>query len=153
MRAQACLTICNSMDCSLPGSSAHRILWARILDRVTISSSRGSSWPQDWTHVSWVSALQANSLPLSHLRSPGCKYQQTRAITRTLFLSIVYVRAALHTTPDFPSVPANYFWTSISETVITFTCIFLSCELHSRIFFYISFEHTLGIESHLGFFF
>ena len=31
-----------------------------------------------------------NSLPLSHLRSPGCKYQQTRAITRTLFLSIVY---------------------------------------------------------------
>ena len=101
MRAQACLTICNSMDCSLPGSSAHRILWARILDRVTISSSRGSSWPQDRTHVSWVSALQANSLPLSHLRSPGCKYQQTRAITRTLFLSIVYVRAALHTTQIF----------------------------------------------------
>ena len=36
---------CNPMDCSLPGSSVHGILQARILERVTISFSKGSSCP------------------------------------------------------------------------------------------------------------
>ena len=30
--AQSCLTLCNPMDCSLPGSSVHGILQARILE-------------------------------------------------------------------------------------------------------------------------
>ena len=38
-------------NCSLPGSSLHGILQARILEWVAISSSRGSSWPRDQTHV------------------------------------------------------------------------------------------------------
>ena len=41
--AQFCLTLCNPMDCSLPGSSVHGILQARILEWVAISYSRGSS--------------------------------------------------------------------------------------------------------------
>ena len=41
---QSCLTVCDSMDCSPPGSSAHGILQARILEWVTMPSSRGSSW-------------------------------------------------------------------------------------------------------------
>ena len=44
----------NSLDCSPPGSSVHGILQARILDWVAISSSRGSSWPRDWTLISCV---------------------------------------------------------------------------------------------------
>ena len=40
--AQFCLTLCDPMDCSLPGSSVHGILQARILEWVAISSSRGS---------------------------------------------------------------------------------------------------------------
>ena len=36
--AQLCLTLCNPMDCSLPGSSAHVIFQARILEWVAISS-------------------------------------------------------------------------------------------------------------------
>ena len=43
---------CDPTDCSPPGSSVHGILQARILERVAISSSRGSSWPRDWTLVS-----------------------------------------------------------------------------------------------------
>ena len=39
------LTLCNPMDCSLPGSSVHGILQARILERVTIPFYRGSSDP------------------------------------------------------------------------------------------------------------
>ena len=39
----SCLTLCDPMDSSPPGSSVHGILWARILEWVAVSSSRGSS--------------------------------------------------------------------------------------------------------------
>ena len=47
--SQSCLTPCNPMDYSLPGFSIHRILQARILEWVAVSSSRGSSRPMDQT--------------------------------------------------------------------------------------------------------
>ena len=52
--AQSYLTLCNHMECSLPGFSVHGILQTRILEWVVISSSRGSSWPRDWIHVSCI---------------------------------------------------------------------------------------------------
>jgi len=52
--AQSCLTLCNPMDCSPPGSSVHGILQARILEWVAIPFSRGSSWSRDWTQVSCI---------------------------------------------------------------------------------------------------
>ena len=59
-----CLTLCDTMGCSPPGSSVHGILQARILEWVTVSSSRGSSRPRDWTHVSYISCIrQVGSLP------------------------------------------------------------------------------------------
>ena len=42
-----CAQLINPMDCSPPGSSAHEILQARILERIAISSSRGSSQPRN----------------------------------------------------------------------------------------------------------
>ena len=39
---QSCPTLCDPMDCSLPGSSLHGISLVRILEWVTISFSRGS---------------------------------------------------------------------------------------------------------------
>ena len=44
--------LCDPMDCSPPGSSVHGISQARILERVAISSSRGSSQPRNQTCVS-----------------------------------------------------------------------------------------------------
>ena len=41
---QLCLTLCDSMDYSLPGASVHGIIQGRILEWVAISSSRGSLW-------------------------------------------------------------------------------------------------------------
>ena len=52
--AQSCLTLCNPMDCSLPGSSIHGIFQARILEWVAISFFRGSSRPRDWTRVACI---------------------------------------------------------------------------------------------------
>jgi len=38
--AQSCLTLCDPMDCSLPGSSVHEIFQARVLEWIAISFSR-----------------------------------------------------------------------------------------------------------------
>ena len=46
--------LCNPMDCSLPGSSVHRILWVRILEWVAIPFSRGSSWPAIESGSPWL---------------------------------------------------------------------------------------------------
>ena len=55
---QLCLTLCNPKDCSLPDSSVHGILQARILERVDIPFSRESSLPRKPRSP----ALQADSL-------------------------------------------------------------------------------------------
>ena len=51
---QLCLTLCNPMDCSLPGSFVHEILQAGILEWGAIPFSRGSSSPKDWAWVSYI---------------------------------------------------------------------------------------------------
>ena len=43
------------MDCSPPGSSVHGISQARILERIAIPFSRGSSQPRNQTQVSYIS--------------------------------------------------------------------------------------------------
>ena len=49
--AQLCLTLCNPMNCSPPGSSVHEILQARILEWVSSPFSRGSSQRRDQTRI------------------------------------------------------------------------------------------------------
>ena len=49
---QSCLSLCDPMDCNLPGSSVHGIFQARILEWVAISFSRGPSQPKDQTYIS-----------------------------------------------------------------------------------------------------
>ena len=68
---QSLPTLCNTMDCSLPGSYVHGILQARILEWITMPSSRGSSQPMDGT-LSLFRLLhcQVDFLSLSHLGSP-----------------------------------------------------------------------------------
>ena len=54
---QLCLTLCDPMDCSLPGSSVHGISQARIREWIAISFSRGSSWLRDQIQVSHIESL------------------------------------------------------------------------------------------------
>ena len=58
--AQSCPTLCDPMDCSLPGSSLDGILQASVLEWVAISFSRGSSRPRDWTQVSRIPGRRFN---------------------------------------------------------------------------------------------
>ena len=51
---QSCPTLCDPMDYTLPGSSVHGILHARIREWIALPFSRGFSQPRDWTQVSCI---------------------------------------------------------------------------------------------------
>ena len=55
--ALSCLTLCDPMDCSLPGSFVHGTFQARTLEWISIFFSRGSSLTRDWNRVSCVSSI------------------------------------------------------------------------------------------------
>ena len=66
--AQSCLTLCNPMDYTV-----HGILQARILERVAVPFSRGSSQPRDEPRSP---ALQTDSLSSEPQGSPCvCIYE------------------------------------------------------------------------------
>ena len=68
LHAQSCLTLCNSMDCSPPGSSVHRIFQARIQEWEPFPS------PEDLPNSGIEPespALQADSLPAEVPRKPN----------------------------------------------------------------------------------
>ena len=75
-----CLTLCNPVDCSLPGSSVHGIFQARVLEWIANSFTRGSSRPRDQTQVSrivdrhftvWSYVLTQNKLKLLSTQKPA----------------------------------------------------------------------------------
>ena len=67
---QSCPAFCDAMDCSLPGSSVHRILQTRILDWIAIFSYRRSSQPRDQTQVSCDSCVTGRFFTAEPLREP-----------------------------------------------------------------------------------
>ena len=72
MRAQSlqsCLTLCNPVDCSLPGSSLCGVIQARILEWVAMLSAR-VIFPTQGSNPHLL-PWQADPLPLSHLENPA----------------------------------------------------------------------------------
>ena len=84
--AQSYQTLCNPVDCSPPGSSVMGILQARILEWVTMPSSRGCSQPVIKPRFS---VLQADSLPSE---PPGGIYITQLYITSSYgYIQHIYV--------------------------------------------------------------
>ena len=65
--AQSCPTLCDPKDCSLPGSSVHRIFSTIILAWIASFSSRESSWLNVQTCISSISGLFFTTEPLGKL--------------------------------------------------------------------------------------
>ena len=73
--------LCNPMDYRLPGSSVHGIFQARILEWITISSSKGSSCPGIKPVCPSSSALQMYSLTTEPL---GCVCESCSVVSNSL---------------------------------------------------------------------
>ena len=76
--------LCNSLDCSPPGSSVHRILRVRILEWVAMPFSRGTSQPRDWIHVPCTSCIAGRFFTAEPLGKPILE-------SSLIYLSIVCV--------------------------------------------------------------
>ena len=79
---QLCPTLCDPMDCRLPGSSVHGIFQARILEWTAISFPRGSSQPgiKFGSPTLWADALPSKppekavvTAYLTYMHSTSCK--------------------------------------------------------------------------------
>ena len=118
---QSCLTLCDffycmyvhtvCMDYSLPGSSVHEILQARILEWFTMPSSRGSSWPGGIKPcLLCLLHWQTGSSPLS---PPGKPIQMNNSWTETTTCLFQLLKSFL--LPDDPPwTPVNK-WYHISS--------------------------------------
>ena len=86
-------TLCDPVDCSLPGSSVRGIFQARVLEWVAIAFSRGSSWPRDRTWVSCIVGRRftvwANREVFQTQFRNAASYQQIKK-THTLIILQVY---------------------------------------------------------------
>ena len=60
---QLCMSLCDPMDCNPQAPLFMGILQTRILEWVALLSSKGSSWPRDQTHISYLLHWQAGFLP------------------------------------------------------------------------------------------
>ena len=103
------------MDCTLPGSSVHGILQARILEWVAMPSSRGASQPGDQTCVSYVSCtgrrgFLPNEPPRKPQETPPSKLgaQEEKIEDKRTYLMIVWNNnhCAMHSC----SVVCNSLW-------------------------------------------
>ena len=63
---ESCLTLCNPINCSLPGSSIPGFLQARTLEWVAIPFPRGSFLPRDWTQVSCIAGRATREAHLKY---------------------------------------------------------------------------------------
>ena len=72
---QSCLTLCDPLDYSLPGSAVHRNFQARLLEWVAIPFSTGSSWFRDWTQVSCIADRF-----FYHLNHQGNSYNDFKSV-------------------------------------------------------------------------
>ena len=93
----SCLTLCDPMNCSSPGSSGHGILQARILELVAISSSRGSSQPRNQNSVDSLSPKQSGKpilqrivgIKRDHMCASALQFVQMWTIQSSLWLRVL----------------------------------------------------------------
>ena len=110
---QSCLTLWGPVDCSLPGSSVHGILQARILEWVAISFPRGSSRPRDPTWVSHIGGRCFNLWATSEAHVLGKLWT---IIGRCMFVRVVFTFSIW----DFKSL---YITFSTKYYILLQTCL------------------------------
>ena len=135
---ESCLTLCNSMDCSLPGSSTHRILQARIWECIVKLSSRGSSPPRDRTCISYISCTGRPVLyHQHHLGSPRNYNPINRKESKTSQLCSVVTRHCMlmrwrsEMEVFVLTLKRSYFRYLLVSPIYTFFCACLFLPMYS----------------------
>ena len=135
--AKLCPTLWDPMDCSLPGSSLHGILQARILEWVAISFSRGSSQPRESTGASCIASGFFTDWAITEARILGL------LLFKSLFF--FFNRINLYT--------STFFWIKV-KTLVFITaeyCLFKNLHviiLALKDFFWLHLHYILLLDPH-----
>ena len=148
---RSCPTLCDTMDCSPPGSSVHGILQARILEWVAIFFSRGSSRPRNWTWVSLVAGRKFNHFDC-------CMIFHCLALSQFIYLLLLAWLKIFRFFPTF--CYCEYYYNG--HTYICFLCTSESLSRgnhyaefnihHSHVPVYIFIAYDLAITIHIIYF-
>ena len=127
MKVTSCLTFCDPMDCSLPGSSIDGIFQARVLEWVDISFSRESFPPRDQT---WVSRIVSKSFTFLAIREVLWAGEDQKAASQTTSVSICsstppWGRA--DSPDDQGQSPLLAWWSPLFCQLLSLFLYFLSC--------------------------
>ena len=163
--AQSCLTHCDHVNYSLPGSSVHGISQARILEWVAMPSSRGSSRCRDQACVSRVYCIKSEFLPhwaiqAIYLPFLSSMYLWSFICPSCLPSSIYISKSIVYHLSSLPSsvYPWSvyllstyhlfiYFLCIICVCLSTFQCVYLSIHIYllSKIDFFIIYHLFLSM--------
>ena len=126
---QQCLTLCNPIDSSLPGSSVHGISQARILEWDAMLSSRESSQPRDQNWVSYVSSIGKRVLyHYCHLGSPEALFSSVQFSRSVVSNSVTPWIAAHQASLSITNSRSSLRLTSI-KSVVPSSHLILCCPL------------------------
>ena len=109
---QLCLTLCDPMDYSPPGSSVHGILQARILEWPAMPSSRGASLPRDRTCVSCISCTADGFFTAEPPEKPH-NFSQVQSLSRVRFFVTPWTaarQASLSITNSWSTPKTHVHW-------------------------------------------
>ena len=127
--ARPCLTLCDPMGSSPPGSSVHGNFQARILEWVAIFSCRGSSPPRDLTHISCISSI-------------GGGFFITEPLGSRLISAYINCKAFLSDDPQTPQLLfycpglVNVFVTTKKQNYTIFRLLFIAFFPSASIFYF-----------------
>ena len=136
---QSRLTLYDPLNCSSPpGSSVQGIFQARILEWVATSSSKGSSWPRDWTHISCVSCTAGRFFTTEPPGKPRkLQIQYREVLVASLSVSSSFLPAQVHCRnqeADIGTTHRQYSdFTSFTYThVYMFLCVYVCLDLFNH---------------------
>ena len=151
-------SFCDPMDCSPPGFSVPGISQARILEKVAISFSRGSSQPRDLTQVScisrwilyhWATKQHHNGdSMLNFLRNHQTVFQGSCTILHfhwqcLRILKSLHILANLSSPHPFTH-PSEWVWSCISLVLICFSLMTNDGEGNGTALRYSCLENPMG---------
>ena len=132
--AKPCLTLCDSVDCSLPDSPFCKIFQTRILEWVAFAYFRGSSWPRGWTRASCISYKASEFFTIV---PPGKPPYLTSSYPMYMRLTKRF--------GHYTEKPEWTFW----PTQCTHTCIYIYKKhifiIHSSINGHLCYFHVLAV--------
>ena len=106
--AQLCPTLCDPMICSLPGSSLHGILQARILEWVAIPFSKGSCQSRNQIYISCLAGRFFITEPLGKI--PTMEYYSTIKKNKIMPFTALWIDLEIVILSEVSQRKTNIIW-------------------------------------------